>query len=169
MSSPDPALFDLLTGAPAPFTGFGQILKPSVVVPRFREAVRQAHERLQEVFHLEPGANSQVAQQIENVVASMWAEGWDPNKADFDLFARDFGTVIADAILVGLGGEIVFRSETDLSHVSIWWESLRTETFPYHKVAKRLLRREGEDLCYYWESLVRIVLWSPGASPRLSP
>ncbi len=157
MSFRDAPLFDLLSGAVSPFSGFGPLIPPELAIPRFEEVADQARERLADVFGIGITQGSEVLEAIEAVIASMWLEGWDPDQGDLDVFARDFGTLVATAILNTLGGKLTFRSETDLSHASLWWEDAKTAVFPYHKVAKRLLRRDGEDLRYFWRSLAKTV------------
>ncbi len=157
MSFHDAGLFDVLKGGSAPFTGFGPLIPQDLVAPRFEAVVSQARDRMRDVFELKVGEGFRTVEGLEGVIESMWLQGWDPEKADFDLFARDFGTVLAETILADLGGELSFRSEVDLSHASVWWAPRRVEVFPYHKIAKRLLRQDGEDLRYFWRSLSKVI------------
>ncbi|MBN1919224.1 MAG: hypothetical protein JW889_15070 [Verrucomicrobia bacterium] len=83
---------------------------------------------------------------LDKIIDGMWREGWDPDASDINLFVRDFGLVLASSVLSLLGGDLVFRSEEDLSHLSIWWPVFQVEAFPFHKVYKRLYVSQGESI-----------------------
>jgi hypothetical protein len=87
----------------------------------------------------------------------MWTEGWQPERSDINLFATDFGCVLTKAIEQTLDGMLVFRSSSDLSHLSVWWPQAQVEAFPFHKTYKRLLSEEGESLGFFSRQLTRLV------------
>lgn len=149
--------FDALSGSKEPFEGFGPAL-PSVGAERaFRVVVSQARERVKSVFNEDIGPDRRGVETVEQVVVTMWQEGWNPEAGDLDLFARDFGALVTDSILSEVGGTLVFRSQTDLSHTSLWWPAQQFEVFPFHRAAKRLVRQEGEGLLYLFDSVCRKV------------
>ena len=53
------------------------------------------------------------------------------------------------------GGQAIFRSRTDLSHASLWWPEKRVEVFPFHKMYRRLVDRDGESLVFFVKALVK--------------
>jgi hypothetical protein len=148
--------FDSLTGVDAPFGGADIALREEAR-PRFEEVFHQAHSRIRETFGIAVPSGLLGSENLEMLIAEMWSEGWDPAKGDVALFVRDFGVLLAHGILDDLGGLLIFRSLTDLSHVSVWWPQMRIETFPFHKMYKRMTCIDGESLTYYTRSLKDIV------------
>jgi hypothetical protein len=98
-----------------------------------------------------------VAVQIDAIVDGMWKEGWNSADGDVNLFATDLGSILSIALRNEFSGRLLFRSRTDLSHVSIWWEDLAIETFPFHKVFKRLVNVDGESVSFYIAGLKYIL------------
>jgi hypothetical protein len=150
--------FDVLTSQTTPFTGFGDPLAATTDCEgRFLDTAHQARRRISEVFALELGGPEEVPAKLEGVIAQMWVEGWDPETGDVNLFTTDFGCVLAQAIHQTLGGLLVFRSATDLSHLSLWWHERAVEAFPFHKTYKRLLSNEGDSFPYFARCLANLV------------
>ena len=51
----------------------------------------------------------------------------------------------------------MFRSESDLNHVSLWWSEQAVEAFPFHKMYKRLTSREGESVSFFVRGLEQLL------------
>jgi len=117
------------------------------------EVVNQARSRVSEAFGIEFEFSEKNIDTLESVIQEMWDTGWDPSSGDIDLFSRDFGSLLAVSIQRSLGGKFVFRSNTDLTHASIWFEQCCLEAFPFHRVFKRLTCQHGESLTYFFQSL----------------
>lgn len=146
---------DALSGDKSPYSGFG---KPLGVVPeRFAKVVLEARSRIKGTFGASFVDGRRGVKTLEALIADMWSEDWNPAEANINLFVSDFGSVLTDLTQKALGGELIFRSEVDLSHVSIFWPQVRLEAFPFHKVYKRLMARDGESLVFFFDSLVREV------------
>jgi hypothetical protein len=88
----------------------------------------------------------------------MWLEGWDPEVGDYNLFTRDFGSILAREIKSQLGGEYIFRSRKRLDYMSIFWKEKKVEAFPFFKVLKRLFNKDGESLIYFFNSLRKMIV-----------
>jgi hypothetical protein len=150
--------FDLLTNQPSPYESFGRILPASETVERaFEDVVGKARERIGEAFGVRIGQDREGIQELEDLIAEMWAQDWNPEEGDVNLFATDFGSLFTRALSRVLKGRLVFRSEKDLSHLSCWWEPNGVEAFPFHKVYKRLLSQEGESLPFFFSALESIL------------
>lgn len=147
--------FEALTQAMAPYSGFGPIIRDEETAPNFSRVLREASGRIQEMFGISPTHDRAGIEALENLVSSMWREGWDPETADINLFVRDFGSVFMAGIEYVLAGDAVFRSKTDLSHTSLWWPAKRLEVFPFHKMYRRLIEREGESLVFFVDGVAR--------------
>ena len=142
--------FDSLTDQAAPHEGFGDILSCRDITERkFIEGVAEAANRISEVFDVRIGTRLGNVRELDRLIDDMWFEGWTPNDDAINVFATDFGSVLTHLIREAFGGELVFRSDSDLSHLSCWWESERIEVFPFHKTYKRLSSREGESLVFF--------------------
>ena len=146
--------FDLLTGQASPFTGFGERCDASA---RFAVLSARAIGRFDEMFGVKAEDVDEIASQLDRIIVEMWNEGWDPDTGNIDLFTTDFGALLANSIAKDFEGTPVFRSVTDLTHMSVWWPVERIEAFPFHKVFKRLCSREGEGLSFYVQALSRLV------------
>jgi hypothetical protein len=145
------------------------MISPQVAESRFQAIVSEAKGRIREAFGVQVQPNEEAAALIEGLVNEMWAEGWNPGTGDINLFVRDFGSLFTAGIRATLGGTLVFRSETDLSHLSVWWARARLEAFPFHKVYKRLYTREGESLVYLVKTIGRRVSQDAGLRPPAAP
>lgn len=152
-------LFDVLRGEPSPYRGFGAPFPQSgEVAGYFQDVLHQARERIADGFGVSLGGSpEEIASALEDLVAAMWAEGWSPDAGDVNLFARDIGVLLTNAVRAGLGGVLLLRSLSDLSHASLWWSQSRIEAFPFHKAYKRLLRRDGESLTFFLSALGKML------------
>lgn len=158
MSFHDAPPFDMLSEQIAPYEGLGRILKRDEKTEQeFWAQAGVALNRLKEGFHLDTETPQSTARDIENAIAKMWKEGWDPEKGNINLFTRDFGLALTKAIIGLVGGDLVFRSCSDLSHLSVRWDLQKIEAFPFHKVYKRLLRRDGESVEHFLRGLDSIL------------
>lgn len=145
----DLALLDSFSGGEGPSTDFGAALPDKQGESAFEEVAAQARARFQEVFGHDPSA----ASDLETTISEMWREGWSPGDGELDLFVRDFGTLLVSMLRTLAPSRIVLRSQTDLSHASLWFPQHAFEVFPFHKVYKRLTRRDGESLSYFHSAL----------------
>ena len=142
--------FDMLLSQAEPYKGFGGVLSSSVQMQtQFAKAAIEARERIATVFGIAIRGCLDTPRIIEELVQNMWNDGWNPEDSDINLFVTDLGAVLADAIWRCSGGSLIFRSATDLSHMSLWWPDQAIEVFPFHKMYKRLLTNEGESLEYF--------------------
>ena len=147
--------FEALTQGTGPYSGFGPIMSDEEASRRFERVVSEAWGRITETFGLTLSRDEAGAEALEKLASRMWREGWDPAAADVNLFVRDFGSIFMTVIHAVLGGELVFRSKTDLSHASLWWPSKRLEVFPFHKVYRRFVDRDGESLTFFLDALAK--------------
>jgi len=150
MLSNNISYFDILDNQETPYSGFKGVLNS---VPereqRFNDLAEEAIIRIQNGFNVELSNTANCISILESIIAVMWQEGWDPNNADVDLFATDFGSVLTRTIQNLFYGRLVFRSDRDISHLSIWWPGYKIEVFPLHKVYKRLMKPIGESIEVY--------------------
>lgn len=137
--------FDMLASQSRPFEGFGE---PAICSSSFKsvidEVIDQSRSRVSEFFGLDATEGEDVAIALDQIVADMWREGWDPSVGDLNLFARDLGAVFLYALTREFGGDLVLRSTSDLSHASVFLRRKKIEVFPFHKAFKCLVRRDGE-------------------------
>ena len=148
--------FDLLTHQASPYTGFGDVLTPSLERDGvLLAAADRARERVEEGFRQMLGEPTSIPSQLDEIISVMWAQGWNPDAANINLFSTDFGLLLTKVSLSLVGGSLVFRSETDISHLSLWWAHKEVEAFPFHKILKRLYSREGESIAFFVAGLSR--------------
>jgi hypothetical protein len=145
--------FEALTQGTSPYSGFGPLVTDKATAASFDRVVSEAVARISETFGLAASLDEKGVAALEGVVSRMWDEGWDPEARDVNLFVRDLGSAFMAIIQARVGGEAVFRSQTDLSHASLWWPQKRLEVFPFHKMYRRLIERDGESLTFFVEAL----------------
>jgi hypothetical protein len=147
-------LFDVLTGDAAPYAGFGPILADSterdVTVGKLEA---EALVSVREVFAIAAASPRELIGALEHSIAEMWETGWNPRVGNVSLFATDFGLILTGCIRNLLGGKLVFRSESNLIHLSLWWPERTLEAFPFHKMHKRLTSRDGESISFFARGL----------------
>lgn len=132
--------FDLLTGQKSPYLGFGiPIAESERRIETFLGLAGLARARIQKTFGSRLEDTGQLPREIDDIIAGMWKDGWKPEGNNVNLFVTDFGAVVADALLHVCEGKLVFRSDTDISHLSIWWPNSGVELFPFHALLKILL------------------------------
>jgi hypothetical protein len=149
----------MITGQKCPYNGFGPIsLATPIFEARFREGVVNARERIQDEFDVLLDGTLEDVGQIEQIASEMWQQGWKPDTENINLFPTDFGLILTDVLKTVYGGNLLFRVEEDLSHVSIWWAEQKVEAFPFHKAYKRMLEREGESLEFFGKALNTILI-----------
>lgn len=150
--------FDVLTSQAVPYTGFGDPLAAAEKQQSgFQQTENRARKRVLEVFNLDLSEAKEFPGSLEAIIAQMWSEGWQPEPGDINLFATDFGCLLTGALRQTLGGQLVFRSPTDLSHLSMWWPKSSVEAFPFHKTYKRLQVAEGDSIAFFARSLTKLV------------
>ena len=147
--------FESLTQGTSPYSGFGPLVSDTETTQNFSRVVTEASARINQMFGVSLDFDRTGIVAVEKLVSRMWGEGWNPEKADVNLFVRDFGSVFMSIIQAVTGREEVFRSQTDLSHASLWWPTKRLEVFPFHKMHRRLTTREGESLLFFFDGLVK--------------
>ncbi len=158
MSNPEFPSFDVLFSQKQPFVGFGPLEEDSPRVELlFGEVVRQAQTRVSQEFDVDEFDGEKLTTALDDVVAEMWTEGWDPQLGDVNLFARDFGALTMDALLRETSGHAIFRSSTDLSNASVYWPQSLIEAFPFHKAQKCLMTRDGESFSQFFRGVVQFV------------
>jgi hypothetical protein len=145
--------FDVLAGARLPYGGFGPILRDHQIEERLVVVEAEASRRISDVFGMDVSMGPDRVASLDKVIQQMWRTGWNPERGDVNLFARDFGSVLFLTLHRELNGELLFRSVTDLSHASVWWSSAAIEAFPFHKTYKALLESHGEGLRFYCNAL----------------
>lgn len=146
--------FDVLAGDSAPFTGFGDVLPPSLEVSEtFFAAAEEARRRVEEGFRRDLSDPKLAPQRLDEIIAEMWDHGWSPKIGKVNLFVRDFGLVLSKAVLTLCGGTPTFRSKTAADHFSIWWPAQKLEAFPFHHVLKCLWDREGNSCAFFVKGL----------------
>jgi len=146
--------FDLLAHQQEPFDGFGDVLSNTdELEKRLISLAKQAQVKIAKTFEYELLVIGDNSNMLESIITEMWVNGWNPEESDFNLFSTDFGLVLTKTILDIFKGNLIFRSEGDLSHFSIWWPEKQVEVFPFHKVQKRLYEQNGESLDYFIKGL----------------
>jgi len=139
--------FDLLCGEASPFAGFGFCeIEPSIEVQKFFQAAELSILRVNDTFELLLGSTTRYASELDDLISSMWQDGWNPKEKAFNLFVRDLGLCFTYLMQREIGGQLVFRGGDTLDHLSLWWPDSRVEAFPFHKVAKALSEQHGESL-----------------------
>ncbi len=147
MSDDDVPLLDILEGVDAPSQFFGAVaVLSSREVRRFQKAAATARGRVEEGFRRMWNAPGADPRKLDEIIDEMWDQGWVPDIGDLNLFSTDFGLILTEAIFRRFGGKLVVRSEVDFKHCSIWWPEKRLEAFPFHRVLKRLYKREGDSI-----------------------
>jgi hypothetical protein len=100
----------MLTGGQAPYLRLGHIVENS---GRLEEDLHHeaavARTQLRQTFSAKLDNSSTIPQELDAIVAEMWNTGWNPEKGNVNLFARDFGLNIVEATLDLLGGLLVFK------------------------------------------------------------
>lgn len=159
MSKIDIPPFDIITGDSIPFDGFGNIIEDKKNVEiSFLKVLKEVSNRIRDIFDLDLDCeNIDAVTDLENLLSQMWLEGWDPEAGDYNLFTRDFGSILAREIKSQMGGEYIFRSKRRLDYTSIFWKEKKVEAFPFFKVLKRLFNKDGESLTYFFSSLRTII------------
>lgn len=158
MSSNKVPLFDLLEGQKTPYEGFGKILPDQVKNNNVIEKLTsEAFVRIKKGFDIELSDTNQAIKDIEDSIAEMWQEGWNPDEGNVNLFATDFGFILTAIIKQLYEGKIIFRSLSELNHLSIWWSEKQVEVFPFHKAYKRITLESGENLHSFVRGLRHIL------------
>ena len=146
--------FDVLFSQKRPFDGFGPLEEDTQRVRElFDEVVCQAQTRVRELFEISDVDGEKLVAELDEMVAEMWREDWDPQSGDVNLFARDLGALLMDALLRETSGQAVFRSNSDLTNASVYWPPKMIEAFPFHKAFKCLINREGESLLQFFRGV----------------
>jgi hypothetical protein len=157
--------FDLLSEHAAPYAGFGDPLAESPDrVRKFLGLVEDARGRLESGFKRRLDDPHSLSQQIDVIVDEMWSQGWSPDEGNINLFVTDFGLVLTGALLALYGGNLVFRSEEDISHLSIWWPARKIEAFPFHRLLKCLFSREVNSVSLFVDRISGMLV-SQGSEP----
>lgn len=158
MSNHKVPIFDLLKGQNVPYEGFGDVLPAQVEHENLIEKlISEAVERIKEGFGVELNDWNQAVKKLEDMIIEMWQDGWNPDGGNVNLFATDFGLLLTAIIKELYDGKTIFRSISELNHVSIWWSDKGLEVFPFHKAYKRLTLESGENLISFVQGLGNIL------------
>lgn len=150
--------FDLLDGQEQPYTGFGEPLKKSTKrTDKLAALIENAYLRIHDGFNVDVSDPSDAAREIDRILEGMWSQGWSPTDANVNLFSTDFGLAVTGAMLKKYGGEVIFRSDTVLDHLSIWWKAERKEAFPFHHMLKCLLKPEANGVSSYFLGIGHLI------------
>jgi hypothetical protein len=154
-SSHEIPLFDVLTNRSSPYSGFGEILQNSAQLENeLHEAAATARHQVQDTFDTKLRTSQETPkEELDAIVRTMWNTGWDPEVGNLNLFTRDFGLIMIEAVLHLVGGKLIFRSARNANHCSVYWDTAAIEAFPFHKAAKCLLNQDGESMAYFVDSL----------------
>ena len=147
--------FDALKGALGPTEMFGPTLEEpshSATADSLRRTAGVARRRIREVFEVEIKNGAVGVAALDEIIASMWNDDWSPKPESINLFATDFGALLAESMAQLPNLVLVFRSQCELDHVSLWDRHLHMEYFPFHKVMKALSVSEGESLIQMFKS-----------------
>lgn len=160
-------LFDLLKGQKSPYKGFGVILSDQDENNKLLEKLTsEAAERFKEGFGIKLDDSNQAIEELEKTITEMWQEGWNPDEGNVNLFATDFGLILAEIIQCLFAGKTLFRSKSNLNHLSVWWNEQRVEVFPFHKAYKRLTTESGESLSSFVSGLKQLLKLAPHHKQR---
>lgn len=149
---PDFPAFDMFSGeATAPYRGFGGVVQdPSELERQFHAEAAQVRKGFQKTFRAKLESYASIPEELDSLIEKMWETGWNPRVGNLNLFTRDFGLLLFEAMLGVLGGKPIFRSPGDDNvyiHHSIFW--LGVEAFPFHKAFKCLTETDGESMAYF--------------------
>jgi len=157
-SNPEIAFVDVLTGGTTPYRNFGALLADTVQREReLHDAASTVREQLREAFDVVLEDPQKIPGELDSIVNEMWKTGWNPKSDNINIFARDFGLILIESILALLSGAIIFRSESNDNHCSIFWSVSRIEAFPFHKTLKCLLEEDGNSMAYFVKGLTHHV------------
>ena len=150
--------FDVLADQKEIYPGFGEVLPDSPDrLDRFRKLADNALIRIQEGFVSDSLLLNIQPETLDDLVQQMWAEGWDPESGDVNFFVTDFGLVLTQMLQELVGGQLVFRSENDLNHISLYWPDRSLEVFPFHKSFKCLTVKEGESFRLFVQGVSKLI------------
>lgn len=150
--------FDMLTGQPSPYSGFGEPLSESNDLEKqFVCLADEARNRLNNGFGRQLVNDASLPSELDSIIREMWEHGWSPDTGNVNLFATDLGLVLAAMLHAKHKAAIVFRSATDVSHLSLFWAREGVEVFPFHHVAKCLLDRQSDSIVTFVDGIESIL------------
>ena len=142
--------FDLLVGKTPPFLGFGEVIQNSGELEKeLHTAADQVRHQIRDTFGAKLDNPSATPKELDDIIQELWETGWDPEVGNLALFTRDLGLLLAEATLDLLGGNLIFRSKSNVIHWSIVWADQDVEAFPFHKALKCLTRWHGETMTFF--------------------
>ncbi|MBI1337582.1 MAG: hypothetical protein GC164_11535 [Phycisphaera sp.] len=148
-------LFDALR-ADSPTELFGPCLEGDSVTlasEHLQAMAALARSQIAEVFGDQIGRGGDGVDGLDRIIADMWDTGWSPASGDLNVFSRDFGVVLAAALLELPHAVAVFRSQRVLDHMSVWLPQNGLEVFPFHKALKCLRDKVGESMGQLYRSV----------------
>jgi hypothetical protein len=146
--------FDLLVGKTPPFLGFGEVIQGSEELEKeLHTAANQMRHQIRDTFGAKLDNPSTTPKELDDIIQELWEAGWDPLVGNLALFTRDLGLLVTEATLDLLGGNLIFRSKSNVIHWSIVWADQDVEAFPFHKALKCLTYSEGETMTYFVRGL----------------
>jgi hypothetical protein len=142
--------FDLLVGKAPPFLGFGEVIQESEELEKELDtAADQVRRQIRDTFGAKLDNPSTTPKELDDIIQELWETGWDPQVGNLALFTRDLGLLLTEATLDLLGGNLIFRSKSDVMHWSIFWADQGVEAFPFHKALKCLTHLHGETMTFF--------------------
>ena len=141
--------FDALVGGRTPTLMFGPPLQGDLEASArcaLAELSVDARRRVADSFKETIEPNAAGVEGLDDIIKNMWKSDWSPEHSIIDRICTDFGALYCAAFLSVSGLQPVFRSTTELDHVSFWNAASTREYFPFHKVVKALSSCEGESL-----------------------
>lgn len=126
-------------------------------VERFMGLALDAKGRIENGFREALDDANEMPGRLQHIIDGMWSSGWNPQGRNINLFVTDFGLVLVAALREIHGGQLIFRSDSDLSHLSMWWPERNLEIFPFQYVLKCLLHRDGNSIISFIRGVGKIL------------
>jgi hypothetical protein len=150
---------DFIKGDEETLSMFGPYIQDKKERTKLEESLEEISEkvisRIDESMVADFDYSDESLEAIENIIDN----GFNGTKEDIDpdLFedlVMDLGSYVGLTIIHNLGGEWRFRS--DFIHSSIYFYTIESECFPFHRVIRRLLNGRTEALHDFYQSLIEV-------------
>ena len=148
---------DFIKGDEGARTLYGDYIKDRSDISQFESQIEQIAEtviaRIDESMVAEFDYSDESLEAMENVIDDAFKYEDNLDLSLVEDMVIDLGSYLSLTIINNFGGEWRFRS--DLIHSSIYFKSIESECFPFHRVARRLLHGKNESLMDFYISLVQ--------------
>ncbi len=138
---------------------YGDYLKVESEINQFESKIEEISEsvitRIDESLVADFDYSDESLESIENIIDDAFKYQENPDIALVEDMVIDLGSYLGLTIINNFGGQWRFRS--DLIHSSVYFKSIESECFPYHRVARRLLFGKSESLVDFYTSLVQVL------------